>query len=367
MLVAFVLMCNAAFGWGKTGHQIINGSFEKFLPSSMEFLSSKSSYYVAHASDADNRKGADPDESQKHYIDIDYYPEFSIGTLTHNYDSLCAEYGKATVVNKGTLPWTINSTYDALVVYLRNHDWAMADSVIADLGHYIGDAFQPLHCTLNYDGAMTGNGGIHSLFESKLLEEYRGDIEVAAGIAPKLDTTPLEFAFRVIGKSNSDVPAILAADTYAGRIDPSYGSAYYSAMWSKLDTMMNERLQGASEALATLVYSAWLDAGEPVPTGIARTAVPSGFSVSDVYPNPFNPTAKIDVALPSASKPAIATFSVFSAEGRLVRQEDRLLVPGQNPVSLDFTPYASGVYFILVRFRDSENRRGAALKAILLK
>ncbi|MCL5020696.1 MAG: hypothetical protein M1339_03340, partial [Bacteroidetes bacterium] len=162
VLVALVLLSNLAFSWGRTGHQIVNGNFVKFLPSSLQLLSGKADYYIQHASDADNRKRADPTESPKHFIDIDYYPEFASGTLPHSYDTLCAEYGSATVGDKGTLPWAISGSYDSLVAYMENHDWENADRIIADLGHYIGDAFQPLHCTANYDGASTGNDGIHS-------------------------------------------------------------------------------------------------------------------------------------------------------------------------------------------------------------
>lgn len=360
-------MCSSAFGWGRTGHQIINGRFEKFLPVPLQSFSAKSSYYIAHASDADMRKGSDPSESPKHFIDIDYYPEFSGGTLSHNYDTLCVRYGKATVIDKGTLPWAISSAYGMLVVYMENHDWGKADSVIADLGHYVGDAFQPLHCTQNYDGAMTGNRGIHSRFESSLLDDYQGDIKTDAGTASALGTTALEFAFRVIGQSNSKVGAILDADNYAKGIDPSYGSAYYSAMWSKLDTLMNEQLESASESLASLVYSAWLDAGSPSLTGVASIPVPSVYQVSSVYPNPFNPVASIEITVPLNSGRSSAIVSIYSVEGRLIRQEDRELSPGRNVVSFDFSRLSSGVYFIRVSEKGSSRRPVAARRAVLLK
>lgn len=366
-LIAFMAMSSLAFGWGRTGHQIINGSFGKFLPASLRFISDNSSYYIAHASDADSRKSSDPSESPKHYIDIDYYPEFGLGNLSHDYDSLCAEYGAATVVDNGTLPWAIRSTYNALVVSMESQDWENANRLIADLGHYIGDAFQPLHCTQNYDGAMTNNRGIHSRFESGLLDRYQGKIDIQSHAVSRLDTSVLEYAFRVVGESNSRVGTIMNADSYAKSIDSKYGSAYYEALWSKLDTLMNEQLGAASEALASLVYSAWLDAGSPLMTGVVSPSVPTGFIVSDVYPNPFNPVGNIDVVLPQNSGTRLVRVAVYSPLGRLVRSETRNLVPGRNVIPLDLSGSASGIYLVIVRPGEPSRSRTTFLKAVLLK
>lgn len=361
------LVWNVAFGWGRTGHQIINGNFERYLPLPLQSLAAKSSYYVQHASDADSRKSRDLNESPKHFIDIDYYPEFASGTLTHNYDSLCAEYGSSAVLDKGILPWTIASTYGSLVQYMANHEWSRADSVIADLGHYIGDAFQPLHCTENYDGQMTGQSGIHSRFETKLLEAYQGSISMSSANVGKIDTTALEFAFIVIGESNASVAAILDADIYAKSIDSQYGSAYYSAMWARLDTLMNEELQGASETLASLVYSAWLEAGSPSLTSGVQVLTPTVFKVSDVYPNPFNPTARFDISLPANSGASVASVSVFSPEGRLVKSEQMHLNVGTRSVALDLGKCSAGVYFVIIDVSASGVRERKALRAVLLK
>ncbi len=361
------LVWNVAFGWGGTGHQIINGNFERFLPLPLQSLSASSSYYVQHASDADSRKRRDPNEFSKHFMDIDYYPEFASRTLTHNNDSLCAEYGSSTVLDKGILPWTIASTYGALVQYMANHDWSRADSVIADLGHYIGDAFQPLHCTTNYNGQMTGQSDIHFRFESDLLEAYQGSISMSSANVGKIDTNALEFAFRVIGESNAHVAAILDADIYAKSIDSQYGSAYYSAMWAKLDTLMNEELQGASEALASLVYSAWLEAGSPSLTSGIQVLMPAVIRVSDVYPNPFNPTARFDISLPANSRASIASVSIYSPLGRLVKSEQLHLDVGTRSIALDLGKCTAGVYFVIIDVSASGVRERKTLKAVLLK
>ena len=63
-------------GWGGDGHYIINYNSVYSLPSNADFLISWQNTLAEHGSDADYRKGDDPTEAPKHYIDIDNYPEF---------------------------------------------------------------------------------------------------------------------------------------------------------------------------------------------------------------------------------------------------------------------------------------------------
>jgi hypothetical protein len=39
------------------------------------------------------------------------------------------------------------------------------------LGHFVGDNAQPFHTTMDYDGWLSGHGGIHSYYESDLVNE----------------------------------------------------------------------------------------------------------------------------------------------------------------------------------------------------
>ena len=366
VFVLLTLYAVSTFGWGKTGHQIISGNFTNLLPSPLSALSKMSSYYVQHASDADYRKNSDPSEGPKHFMDMDYYPEFKTGTLTHNLDSLIAKYGSVTVTNNGILPWAISSVYDSVVVYMHNGDWNDANRLIADLGHYVGDAFQPLHCTQNYDGKLTGNSGIHSRFETKLLDAYANQVSIQRRTVEKTNSSPLEYAFQIITQSNSKVQPILDADSYAKSIDPNYGTAYYNSLWSKLDSLMIRQLQGASEALASLVYSAWLDAGSPVITRISAQT-PSTFYISERYPNPFNPSTNIKIIIPQSFSPSNVRVSAYSLDGKMVKNENLILHPGNNSLPLNFTGFPSGTYLVAVEIAQSGWKERRTLKAVLVK
>ena len=57
----------------------------------------------------------------------------------------------------------------------------------ADLGHYIADANVPLHTTLNYDGQLTDQHGIHAFWESRLPELFHFEYNF---IVPKTKYIP---------------------------------------------------------------------------------------------------------------------------------------------------------------------------------
>ncbi len=321
-----------------------------------------SSYYVQHASDADYRKNSDPSEGPKHFMDIDYYPEFKTSTLTHNLDSLIAKYGSVTVTNNGILPWAISSVYDSVVVYMHNGDWNDANRLIADLGHYVGDAYQPLHCTENYN-----RNGVHSRYESTMLSDYATQISITPDTAHYIRNV-LDFVFRVIYESNSKVQTIFSADDQATSLAGNNSSSlYYEKMWLLLDSMTISQLQNASVSLASLVYSAWVDAGSPpVFTEVERQA-PLNFHITDLYPNPFNLSTNIDITVSQPFFPSKAFIHIYSLDGKLVGIQETNLHSGNNPIHLNFVSFASGAYLVVVGFDKDAQRERCTYKALLLK
>ena len=359
VVVILVSCSSSAFGWGFAGHKIINQSFTIHFPIDSLWFAKYTSYYAAHASDADNRKSADPSEAPKHFIDIDYYPEFHSNWFPHDLDSLIAKYGSSTVYTNGVLPWAIKSDYDSLVVFLKSHDTTNADRIIADLGHYIGDAHQPLHCTETYN-----RNGVHSRYETTMINDYLNQIIITPDTAYYIPDV-LDFAFHVIYYSNSKFQMIDDADdSAAAAAGKTSGSLYYSIMWSKLSTMTISQLQDASVSLASLVYSAWVDAGFQTPQSV-HEAAPATFYISGPYPNPFNPTTNIDVSLRSPS--SHANVYVYSVTGRLVKKETINLNAGNNNIAVNFSNFSTGTYFITIDFVQAGIEQRRTLKAVFLK
>ena len=259
----FIVACSSpAWSWGGATHKFINKEAAIHLPRSVPFFANNIQWISDHAPDADNRKNSDPNESPKHFIDIEDYPEFATHTLSHNYDTLVSKHGLAFVINAGTVPWAIIWSFDSLTNALRRGDSVAALQFAADLGHYVGDAHQPLHVTSNYDGQKSGNSGIHSRYESTMLQTYNylNQVTVSARQVHSIPV-PIDTNFVFILHGNGLVDSILHADNYAKAQDSKYGSTYYAALWQKTGAMTQNQIADASYDLACLWYTAAVNAG----------------------------------------------------------------------------------------------------------
>ncbi len=254
-------------GWGSVGHRIINKNTTLSFPSELSFLMFWGDSLSAHGSDADNRKGSDPNEAPKHFIDIDNYAEFvSTGHITQNFDSLVMQHGYTFVIDQGILPWAIIQTVDSLQVAFTQGNWQKAILISADLGHYIGDSYMPLHITKNYNGQYTGQSGIHSRYESNMIGTYQQQI-VYSGDSVAYISNVSNFVFDKIYSNYKYVDSVLQYDltakSYAGG---SYNSTYYQKLWDLTKNFTIKFYKDASYNLASLIYTAWKNAGQPVIT-----------------------------------------------------------------------------------------------------
>jgi len=90
-------------------------------------------------------------------------------------------------------------------------------------------------------------------------------------------------------------------------------------------------------------------------------ALPTKFSLSSVYPNPFNNLATIQYALPRAAEVSI---QIFDINGNLVDHSvDGAKSAGYHKVVLNGENLAGGIYFIKMISPEYNNVR----KAVLLK
>ena len=265
VFIVFLFLAPKNFPWGKTGHKLINKEAVSILPPEMIAFKSWEDYLITHAVDADDRRKFDKSESPKHYIDIDYYKEFNNDRMIYDKQQLEAIYGDSTVKAIGLLPWATVNTFNNLVEAFKEKNRDKALIYAADLAHYIADGHQPFHTVMNYNGQLTNQKGIHGRYEINMIEKYYA--QIITMLKPDKVTyisDPLNYIFNYISSSNSVCDVILDADDFAYNAVKNHDSdEYYRLLWFKTKYITTIQLTKASEDVASLIYSAWVDAGKP--------------------------------------------------------------------------------------------------------
>ena len=268
-LKSFVLIvvafANFVFGWGDQGHKLINNKAIALLPTEMQSFTKWQDYITLHSVDPDNRKRDDKTEAPKHFIDIDFYKEFLNGKMVEDKKELTAVYGDSMVTRQGLLPWATLDTYNKLIQAFKDKNKDKVLLYTSDLGHYVGDGHQPMHTMLNYNGQLTNQKGVHARYEIKMVDKYIKDIEASITKAnvKKVDA-PFQFIFDYIADANSVQSVLLDADITATKMAGSTDNdEYLRLMWFKTKYVTEIQFQTAVSDCASLIYSAWIEAGKP--------------------------------------------------------------------------------------------------------
>jgi len=262
--------------WGERGHRATNRFAVDALPREIqEFYRLHLDYIERHSMDADHAKGSDPEERPRHFIDIDEYGEFPFVELPEDYGKAVGKFGAEIVIGRGIVPWQIEDTYDELVAAfrLKNGDAVLKHS--AWLGHYVGDAHVPLHTTENYNGQLTGQKGLHSYFETTLLNRHVFPQDIRPRPAREIREKPHQLAFEWVRESYTYLQPILDADAANGG---KTGRRNLRGFAKIAKPIAVDRITKGCSRLASLWLSAWVEAGRPdlqeIADGVRELAAP---------------------------------------------------------------------------------------------
>lgn len=270
--ILFILLVGLC-SWGEKAHRKINSSCVEFLPKELYQLKAWAPILADHGSDADFRKKKDKNEFVKHFIDIDNYDDFTNKKrIEENFEKAYLKYGIEKLMKEGTLPWVTDSTYKALVQNFKSANWKQAVLTSADLGHYVGDGFMPLHITANYDGQLSAQTGIHRRYEETMIDRNIDKIQFKPFSCHKIKGVNSAI-FSYIYANHSYVSSLLQADSQAyEQAGKQYNEIYYESLWAKSNLFTIKLLEESSKTLAGLIYSAWLEAGKPkIPANLGNS------------------------------------------------------------------------------------------------
>ncbi|NVO21183.1 MAG: T9SS type A sorting domain-containing protein [Bacteroidetes bacterium] len=342
-------------GWGSYGHKKISEASALSYNQEMQDFNLWASFLADHASDADYRKQDDPNESPKHYIDIDSYYAFLLqGRIPQTLDSVTGLYGHTFVYDNGILPYATVATVDLLQHFFELNDLENAKVVAADLGHYVGDGHMPLHITKNYDGDETGNHGIHSRYESTMIRKFVDQI-IYTGDSVSVVPDVTSYVFKYIYNNYKYIDSVLLADDYATAIagGATNNDIYTTALWDKSKGFTTQLMKNASHSLTELIYTAWVKAGKPSisANAIEEYEMAHGSYLAQLTPNPFENSAKIRYSLIENN---LVDIKVLDLSGKLV---DQLLHENKSKgyYELEWNPgnIAPGVYYMVMTTEDS--------------
>jgi len=260
-----------SFAWGLATHRAIEEQAIETLPDPL------GAYFRAHREQISDWS-VEPDtllrdrhgreEAVKHFIDLDLYGSPPFADFPRSYAAAVARFGRGVVMERGTVPWTIEEKHARLVDEMREGRWTAALRTAAYAGHYVADATMPLHAVSDYDGQKSGSPGVHKAVEHELVDARLKDyMRVARSSARAVDASGYgrEQVFAALVESYQAAPQLLAMDREARRVGEPGSSAYLAALDRKAGKLLTARLTRAITLLGSFWLSAWQEAGRPAP------------------------------------------------------------------------------------------------------
>ncbi len=168
-LFSFLIHIHNSFGWGATGHTLITSVAMKSTSDELlKNCKTTREEIIAHTNDPDEvwktQRLKHPHEPSAHYFHLDQAP------------SNWKELSNSTDQKNGFLVYRIADYFEKAKLAKKNQNYDELKQYLYGLSHYLGDLSQPLHVHHDHDGKDKGINGIHSQFETKMINRYKDDL-----------------------------------------------------------------------------------------------------------------------------------------------------------------------------------------------
>ena len=279
LFAAVLLFAGKATAWGFLGHRFINNRAVFALPPQMfGFYKKHIDYITQHSVDPDSRRYMIADEACRHYLDCDRYEKAApLDTIPHRWHEAIEKYTEDTLLSHGIVPWHCLAMLSRLTKAFEEKNLQKILKLSADIGHYIADAHVPLHSSRNYNGQLTGQEGIHALWESRIPQLFADSFDLLTGSAVYL-YKPSDFIWGTMGRSYMLVDSVLKLERAATAMHPEnkfsfeargtqtlevYSVPFCNDYHQMMENMVERRMRQAIFSVASFWYTAWVNAGQP--------------------------------------------------------------------------------------------------------
>ena len=279
ILLLLFFPASASLGWGFFAHKQINKHAVFTLPPPMfAFYKHYIHFITENAVNPDKRRYVVEGEAPRHYIDLEHYGDRALWEMPRYWRQAVALYAEEELLEHGILPWHIYRMKHALTEAFRQKDICSILKLSADIGHYIADANVPLHTSENYNGQLTGQEGIHGLWETRLPELFLDSYDFFTGRAAYI-SDPQQRAWEAIVSAHKAVKDVLALEKKLSQEFPSikkysfeqrgstlqrvYSMAYAQAYHKLLDGQVERQIRASVKMVGDFWLTCWIDAGQP--------------------------------------------------------------------------------------------------------
>lgn len=264
------LHSGVAYAWGNLGHRIVGKVATELAEEGSLFWGSNSQAIgeFSNTPDVSWKNGPTAStEKPTHWFQFDFYSpqDGQLPSFFKVYAEVVKHYNEQTVTENGTATWRVEQFYLQALKHLRASQYIEALQLAGAMSHYIGDLSQPLHVTVNYDGQLTNQKGIHKFFETDNLEagsaaEIETEVVARAKALMKnpefrksFDEDLMHAMLVASRRSTVDVAQILALDKQGGRSGRSADAMREIAV---------DRLADGAATYAMILSRLWRDGGQ---------------------------------------------------------------------------------------------------------
>ncbi len=287
ILLSIFLRPETSLAWGEKGHYITNEAAAMNTPNDLPpFFHQAYSELTWLAYDPDRWRGAgeaqDAMNPPDHFLDYEYVEELKLTPNRYQYLHLLETSGvlrRHGLLNSspGFLPWRIAELSDRLTKEWRLWRAAKPGSperiyierdivhTAGILGHFTGDAANPHHATLNFNGWVTPNPNhyatdcdTHWRFETQFVSRAITTADVAPRVAPAVVRSDyFAAALAMVRESSSLVERLYQLDR-----DRAFNYPPVSASGKEFAV---RRLAAGAALTRDLWWSAWRNSALPPP------------------------------------------------------------------------------------------------------
>ncbi|MCX8473882.1 MAG: zinc dependent phospholipase C family protein [Sediminibacterium sp.] len=244
------------------------------------FFYNNKDYLVYNSVRPDLRRKTDRTEATKHFIDLEIYENQQTNLhLPLQLSDAIKMYPLDSLKKYGYVPYYI-------IIMMRHLENAFhiknKDSILfyaADIGHYIADANVPLHTTINYDGQLTKQKGLHALWESTLPALGLKDFDLFSNHTATFLSHPEKNIWDNVRQAHADLNFIIQTEqTVSTNFTPetkyrvtkrkgkeykTYSTNFAKAYLEKIKPNIVTRMQASINLTADIWFTCWVNAGKP--------------------------------------------------------------------------------------------------------